>query len=208
MRRYGWWALAVYMLASVFDFSLAFASIHLLGADHIRELEEKVREKVGMGKREMEDEEAAVWPVPLGALLGEGGQEGEEQKRTNNAAEAKMALARIRPTSSSSSSSSSSGENEDVAAEAAAAAPTAAASKAKKKMGAGSGTLWTEAVLAYTIHKTLLMPLRLGITAAFTPRFVKWMVKMGWARNNQAVHQAASKAKAARDARKAAASSA
>ncbi|PWN88684.1 hypothetical protein FA10DRAFT_223224, partial [Acaromyces ingoldii] len=108
MRRYGWWALAVYMLASVFDFSLAFASIHLLGADHIRELEEKVREKVGMGKREMEDEEAA-------------------------------------------------------------------------KMGAGSGTLWTEAVLAYTIHKTLLMPLRLGITAAFTPRFVKWMVKMGWA---------------------------
>lgn len=36
-------------------------------------------------------------------------------------------------------------------------------------------------VLAYTIHKTLFLPVRVGLTAAFTPRLVRWLGNRGWA---------------------------
>lgn len=35
-------------------------------------------------------------------------------------------------------------------------------------------------VLAYTIHKTLFLPVRVGLTAAITPRFVNWLGRRGW----------------------------
>lgn len=35
-------------------------------------------------------------------------------------------------------------------------------------------------VLAYTIHKTLFLPVRVGLTAAFTPRLVGWLGRRGW----------------------------
>ncbi|PWN39177.1 hypothetical protein IE81DRAFT_274818, partial [Ceraceosorus guamensis] len=105
-KRYGWWALGVYQLWSFVDVSLTFAAIHLLGADHIRKLEGRVREWAGIGKRQMKDED---------------------------------------------------GE------------------------GMISAAVWTELVLAYTIHKTLLLPFRVALTAAVTPAFVKQMVKLGWA---------------------------
>lgn len=67
-------------------------------------------------------------------------------------------------------------------------APSPSDDESDKKSGGGqSGTLWTEAVLAYTIHKTLLLPVRVAITAAVTPSFVKWLVKMGWAKANHQV---------------------
>ncbi|KAG2206554.1 hypothetical protein INT47_008571 [Mucor saturninus] len=37
-------------------------------------------------------------------------------------------------------------------------------------------------ILAYGIHKTLLLPVRLGITAAITPAFVRKLHQLGWAR--------------------------
>jgi hypothetical protein len=37
----------------------------------------------------------------------------------------------------------------------------------------GSSSMWSIAVLAYGIHKTLLLPVRLGATAATTPAIVK-----------------------------------
>ncbi|KAI7904751.1 uncharacterized protein BX663DRAFT_530219 [Cokeromyces recurvatus] len=37
-------------------------------------------------------------------------------------------------------------------------------------------------ILAYGIHKTLLLPIRLGITAAITPAVVRKLHQMGWAR--------------------------
>jgi hypothetical protein len=37
-------------------------------------------------------------------------------------------------------------------------------------------------ILAYGIHKTLLLPVRLGITAAITPAIVRKLHQMGWAR--------------------------
>lgn len=39
-----------------------------------------------------------------------------------------------------------------------------------------------EFVLAFTIHKTLMVPLRAGLTVLFTPSIVRWLVRKGWAR--------------------------
>ncbi|PLW55984.1 hypothetical protein PCANC_02989 [Puccinia coronata f. sp. avenae] len=40
--------------------------------------------------------------------------------------------------------------------------------------------LWTTAVVAYTIHKTILLPVRLGLTAWITPPLVRHLRKRGW----------------------------
>jgi hypothetical protein len=45
----------------------------------------------------------------------------------------------------------------------------------------GQEGLYAMLVLAYTIHKTLFLPVRVGLTAAFTPRLVAWLGKRGWA---------------------------
>jgi len=45
---------------------------------------------------------------------------------------------------------------------------------------AGNEGFYAMLVLAYTIHKTLFFPLRVGFTAAFTPRIVSWLAKRGW----------------------------
>lgn len=37
-------------------------------------------------------------------------------------------------------------------------------------------------ILAYGIHKTLLLPIRLGVTAAITPAIVRKLHQLGWAR--------------------------
>lgn len=44
---------------------------------------------------------------------------------------------------------------------------------ANSSKSSGSSSLWATAVLAYGIHKTLLLPVRLGLTAAATPAIVK-----------------------------------
>lgn len=54
---------------------------------------------------------------------------------------------------------------------------------------AGNGShegLYAMLVLAYTVHKTLFLPLRVGLTAAFTPRIVGWLRARGWARSEGA----------------------
>lgn len=48
----------------------------------------------------------------------------------------------------------------------------------KKKKG--NAILWAEFALAYGIHKTLLLPVRVGATAAVTPRLVHWLTARGW----------------------------
>ncbi|KAG6915395.1 hypothetical protein DXG01_011714 [Tephrocybe rancida] len=46
---------------------------------------------------------------------------------------------------------------------------------------AGQEGLYAMIVLAYTIHKTLFLPVRVGVTAAFTPKLVGWLRSRGWA---------------------------
>ena len=45
----------------------------------------------------------------------------------------------------------------------------------------GHEGLYAMLVLAYTVHKTLFLPVRIGLTAAFTPRLVAWLSRKGWA---------------------------
>ena len=42
-------------------------------------------------------------------------------------------------------------------------------------------SLYAMIVLAYTVHKTLFLPVRVGLTAAVTPRLVNWLRARGWA---------------------------
>lgn len=55
----------------------------------------------------------------------------------------------------------------------------------KKKEGkSGSGwiskTVLAEMALAYPIHKVALLPVRAGLTVAWTPKFVGWLTRRGW----------------------------
>lgn len=47
-------------------------------------------------------------------------------------------------------------------------------------VSAGNNGIYTIAILAYGIHKTLLLPVRIGLTAGITPRFVAFLTKRGW----------------------------
>lgn len=44
----------------------------------------------------------------------------------------------------------------------------------------GQEGLYAMLVLAYTIHKTLFLPFRVGLTAALTPKLVGWLAQRGW----------------------------
>ncbi|KAH9057312.1 hypothetical protein EDB87DRAFT_1752583 [Lactarius vividus] len=50
-----------------------------------------------------------------------------------------------------------------------------------KAVATGQEGLYAMLVLAFAVHKTLFLPVRIGVTAAFTPRFVKWLRARGWA---------------------------
>lgn len=45
----------------------------------------------------------------------------------------------------------------------------------------GKEGLYAMIVLAYTIHKTVFVPVRVGLTAGLTPRLVWWLRRRGWA---------------------------
>jgi N-terminal acetyltransferase 2 len=44
----------------------------------------------------------------------------------------------------------------------------------------GHEGLYAMLVLAYTIHKTIFLPFRVGLTAYLTPRLVGWLGQRGW----------------------------
>jgi len=44
----------------------------------------------------------------------------------------------------------------------------------------GQEGIWAMLVVAYTLHKTIFLPVRVGLTAALTPRFVRWLGRRGW----------------------------
>jgi len=51
----------------------------------------------------------------------------------------------------------------------------------KMVVAGGQESLYAMLLLAFTVHKTLFLPVRIGVTAAFTPRLVKWLRARGWA---------------------------
>lgn len=116
VKSYGWYALGVYFLLSVADFTVAFAAVNILGAEHVARV----------------------------------------------AASAKEAFAGLLP-----SRPAEPGRDE--------------MDSASHASSGGSEGVWAMVVLAYTIHKTLFLPVRVGLTAAVTPRLVGWLRSRGWA---------------------------
>ncbi|QRV79314.1 hypothetical protein RhiJN_21979 [Ceratobasidium sp. AG-Ba] len=51
----------------------------------------------------------------------------------------------------------------------------------RDRVGGSDGSLYAMIILAWTVHKTLFLPVRVGLTAALTPRLVGWMRQRGWA---------------------------
>ncbi|WFC98616.1 DUF1279 super [Malassezia yamatoensis] len=127
MRRYGWWALGIYLAIGLVDLSVALAAVHYYGGDRVQEIERVVRGWVGLSKKEEEE------------ML----QQPSDSDKTR---------------------------------------PLIAVQKDSSDMQKLLAQLSTELVLAYGIHKTLLLPPRAAITAAITPSVVRWFVRRGWAR--------------------------
>lgn len=50
-----------------------------------------------------------------------------------------------------------------------------------KDVATPNGGLYAMLVLAYTVHKTIFFPVRVGLTAWSTPRLVGWLRIRGWA---------------------------
>ncbi|KAI0268610.1 hypothetical protein BC834DRAFT_968075 [Gloeopeniophorella convolvens] len=118
MKAYGWYAVGVYAVVSIADFSVAFAGINLLGAEYVA---------------------SAIAPVKAWFLGFVSSSRPPEPGRE---------------------------EIEDMS------------------RGAGAGgqeSVYAMLVLAYTLHKTIFLPVRIGVTAAFTPRLVNWLRARGWA---------------------------
>jgi len=50
----------------------------------------------------------------------------------------------------------------------------------ERAVSGGQEGLYAMLVLAYTVHKTLFLPVRVGLTAGLTPRLVGWLRQRGW----------------------------
>lgn len=117
IKTYGWYALGVYIVLSTADFTVAFAGINLIGAEHVSHFTAVVKDYV------------------VGLIHSRPPEPGREEME-------------------SMSSHASSG---------------------------GQEGLYAMLVLAYTVHKTLFLPVRVGLTATLTPRLVRWLEARGWA---------------------------
>lgn len=127
MRRYGWWALGVYLVISVVDLSLTMVAIHTMGGDYMKQLQNRAMQTVGMGDQDNDQ------PPKKGFLM----------RWVDKAREALQTGHK---------------ERDDLIAK-----------------------LSTEFVIAYGIHKTVLLPIRAAITVGITPSLVRWLIRRGWA---------------------------
>ena len=117
IKSYGWYALGVYLLIGAIDFTVAFAAVNLIGAEHVSRAAASAKESV------------------YGIFNSRPPEPGRE--------EMDRAVA--------------------------------------QSQAGGQEGLYAMVVLAWAIHKTLLMPVRVGLTAAYTPRLVNWLRSRGWA---------------------------
>lgn len=126
-KKYGWWALGMYLALSSVDFSLCFVAVHAFGAERISPL-------LDSGKQFYREKRY--------------GEEEANRLRDQDLAERQEQLKE--------------------------------AKKEDKKGVTFGATFWTEVALAYAIHKTALLPIRAGLTVAWTPKLVGWLTRRGW----------------------------
>ena len=137
-KKYGWWAVGVYLALTVVDFSLTLGVVHSVGAERIEPVVHSLMHQYRVIR--YGEEEAVKLDKEA------------REKEADDKAKEKVALEAMTP------------------------------EERKKRSTSqwGSKTFWAEVVLAYTIHKTLLLPVRAGLTVAWTPRLVKWLTARGW----------------------------
>jgi hypothetical protein len=58
--------------------------------------------------------------------------------------------------------------------------PDSAVNGRESVHGGGREGLYAMIILAWTVHKTLFLPFRAGLTVAITPKFVRWLRVKGW----------------------------
>lgn len=149
-RTHGWSALTIYLILSLADFSLTFLFIWSVGADRVREAEDWVLDCLGWHRG---DDAAAL-------------AEGREPAAPGR-------VERVLKSFNKSSKPSVAGE---VVGDG---AGGVAATGGSSSEGNAYSAMATTAVLAYAIHKTLLLPVRLGLTAAITPKVVRLLRSWG-----------------------------
>ena len=137
-KKYGWYAVGVYLALSVVDYSLTLAVVHAVGLERV---EPPFRYVLHEYRKIRYGEEEAL-------KIEEERRKAEKAKEANEKAESEKLSPDER--------------------------------KKKESSVLGSRTFWAEAALAYAIHKTLILPVRAGLTVAITPKLVKWMAARGW----------------------------
>lgn len=50
MKRYGWWAVGIYLVIGTVDLSIAMVIVHSLGGEYVKELEHRARDWLGLHK--------------------------------------------------------------------------------------------------------------------------------------------------------------
>ncbi|GAA5852791.1 hypothetical protein JCM8547_004686 [Rhodosporidiobolus lusitaniae] len=155
-RKHGWTALVLYLVLSALDFGLTFFVISAVGADRVREAEDWVLDKLGWKRKGEDEEPGRLRRVVEGwkkrAKKVEGKEVvGTEQKEMVGGGEAHEPI------------------------EASVVTP-----EQRKKQESGYSAYATTAVLAYAIHKTALLPFRVGVTVAITPKVVRLLQSWGW----------------------------
>ncbi|EGG07317.1 uncharacterized protein MELLADRAFT_85717 [Melampsora larici-populina 98AG31] len=127
-KQYGSAALVIYGVLSAVDFGFSFVTIYLIGAEHVRQVEDWVLEQLHW-KRESHSTESTT------------SSEAEVAQKSNS-------------NDADDQTPGSSGQVQSL--------------------------LWTTAIVAYTFHKTVLLPVRVGLTAWLTPPIIRTLRKRGW----------------------------
>ncbi|GAA5890415.1 hypothetical protein JCM8208_004864 [Rhodotorula glutinis] len=157
-RKHGWTALVVYLVLSAADFAACFLVISAIGADRVRDAEDWVLGHLGWRRQSDDGSEPA----------------GKWRRAVDGFRERRAAHAAIHPKGHDAHPS-------PAAAQAVSEGATPReVREAERKGRSAASTYATTAVLAYAVHKTLLLPFRVGVTVAVTPRVVRTLQSWGW----------------------------
>lgn len=154
-KTHGWTALTLYLVLSFIDFSLTFVLVYSIGADRVKEFEDWILHHLGWRRRgDGSKEEKGVLRQKVEQWKE---KHSDPEKRLHPVAEVKE-------------------PRDGVPVEVGTTMAVATAGGEKKSM---YSTYATTAVLAYAIHKTALLPVRVGITVWATPKVVRVLRSWG-----------------------------
>lgn len=152
-RRYGWAAVGVYFFLSALDFPFCFLAVRLLGTERIARAEHFVVENFwkAVGALGLDMRQKDVVAVPAASGTAAGVQAGEEMAEQTGVH---------------------------------AGHDNASMYKLQPELSGGHtdtdrAGIWTQLLLAYGVHKSLIF-FRVPLTAAVTPKIVKWLRARGW----------------------------